>query len=206
MSFFSSTRRLVQAAITVTAFAVAPAAISAQTISFSHVALLGSGSLDGVLFSDKSVSISASGSLANRQSYASGFFIDHEAASITIEGVGPVSLTGTRSYVNTTTGVVGFADLSGRTLFEQDPNLFFFLWDMTSSIGPVIGLGEFQQWDDAPVVTSGGTLRFDDMDVFTVFEAEVGTPVPEPSSLALLAVGGLWMLRRRAARWNATAE
>ena len=56
------------------------------------------------------------------------------------------------------------------------------------------------------MVTSGGTLRFDDMDAFTVFEAQVrpgdpGTPVPEPSSLALLAVGGLWMLKRRGARW-----
>ena len=67
---------------------------------------------------------------------------------------------------------------------------------MMNSIGPVDGIGKLIQWDGFGidpdidlVMTSEGILSFNDsFDVAATFQATV-SPIPEPSTYALLLVG-----------------
>jgi hypothetical protein len=158
-----------------------------------------SAQLDGVPFSDADFTITATGDTDDRQSFANGFFIEHLTSSISIAGVGTFDfITATRTFVNNTGGGGGFSRSSGPDLYTgQDP--VFFAWDMLSSIGPVGGASwGFLQWALSPVITTGGELVFSDglIDNAT-FQAIVGTQVPEPASIALVALALLVLVAVR---------
>ena len=132
---------------------------SVQALTFIHEGVA-NGTLDAVPFGDSAFTITAVGDV--RSSYSSGWFMDHTAASIAIDGLGSFDfITGTRTFVNNNSEIVGFsrAGSSGSDLFNGPTNSVFSTWDMLSGIGPVSGTGSVLQWaNDPQIVTTGGIL------------------------------------------------
>jgi len=181
----------------------APSAL-ADPITFTHQGM-GSGSIAGTPFARTSFTITAVGNTSNRQSFGSGFSIDHDSAMISITGVGTFIFTsGTRTFVNNDAQIVGFsrASTGGLDLFDGPNNTVFAAWDMFSSIGPVADGGTLSQWGAPrpPVLTNGGQLLFTDGLSPIIFTAIVGQPaeIPEPTSLTLLglSIGGAAIANR----------
>lgn len=163
----------------------------------------GTGSIGATSFTSNAYRITSTGDTDDRQSLPGVFFIDHLTASIEIFGIGVFDfITPTRTFVNNTLGGSGFsrAGATGIDLSDRfDP--VFHAWDMLTSFGPLLTTASLEQWDFSPVDTSGGVLAFNDAQTRGIFQATVGTSVPEPTSaslfgLALLALGA----RKRARR------
>ena len=204
MAFSSPLRAAMRSIVAATLLVAVPALASAQTITFTHTGSLGSGTLDGVGFTRKAFTISATGNVLNRQSFGSGFWIDHDAASISIADVGTFTFTSaTRTFVNNS-GIVGFSrgGAGGFDLYNGPSDVQFETWDMTTSIGPVNGFARLLQWGGDPVLTNAGQLSFlNDDGIAATFQAVVGaTAVPEPTSLALFAVAGILLVGHQATR------
>lgn len=181
--------------------AVSASAANAAMITFIHTAVDGSGTLDGVEFIRKDITITAVGDTVARVDIPDGYAIQHISASITIQDVGTFDfLVPTRTYVNNGTETAGFSRSTdggafGTDLVDsgQDPSLA--AWDMLSSIGPVPGSGGFLQWSLEDVLTSGGVLFFNNNSgLGGTFEAIV---IPAPASAAALGFAGLAVIRRR---------
>jgi hypothetical protein len=183
-----------------------PLTASADLITFTHTGAFGSGSIGGNPFSNQAFTITATGDTLDRQSFVSGFFIDHVTASITIDNVGTFTfVTPTRTFVNNTSDLVGFsrAGIMGSDLYDGPVDSAFGSWDMLSSIGPISGGTGLSQWGDrfGPVITSGGQLIFNDSGTTGSFQGQV---IPEPSAMTLFGIGTLglvghcgWRRRRR---------
>ena len=168
------------------------AGASATPISYTDTGF-GSGTLNGVAFGGAAplaFTITALGDTANRLSCGGACLSnDNTSASITITGLGTFAfVTPTRFFANV--GIVGFsrAGVGGADLFDG-PNIP--AWDMLTSLGPIAGTGTLLQWGNAPVVTSGGTLVFNNGSSAATFTATVGpqSTVPEPATLLLLGSG-----------------
>jgi len=173
----------------------------ADIITITHTGV-GSGTIGSIAVTDAAFTITDVGDTASRQSYLDGYSIDDTSASIDISGVGTFDFTtGTRTFVNNTFDEIGFsrAGIDGADLFDGPVNSAFGTWGMLTSIGPTDGTGSLLQWSLSPVDTTGGVLAFNDGSSDTVFTASV--TVPEPSSLALLAVGLLGVVVSLA-RWR----
>jgi hypothetical protein len=171
---------------------ISPIATQGVPIVFTHSGS-GSGTIDGVPFSNSAFTIEAIGDTDNIVDEAPGIrTLVHDSASISIDGVGVFGfVTATRTFVNqdnggATTGVVGFARGASpfTDLFNGPANAAFKTWDMLSSIGPVTCCrGSLLQWDSPEVITDAGVLWFSSELVDASFQAEV----PEPTSLCLFA-------------------
>ncbi len=157
----------------------------------------GAGTLDGDPFPASDFIITAVGDTDDRQSLANGWWIDHQSASIWIDGLGDLDfLSPTIHFVNNPLSIVGFSREQGigLDLFDGPTDAEFGTWDMLSPIGPISGEGWLIQWiDDPQINTTGGILIFDtDYGVDATF-----TTVPEPATLAVFAVGGMYLMARR---------
>lgn len=177
----------------------ASASAFAVPITFIHSGS-GSGSIDGNLFTSAAFTITASDDTLLRQDCGAGcYFIDSNSASIDIDGVGTFAfLTGTRTFVQAGSGVVGFSRSGdgGLDLFNGPTNGALLGYDLTTAIGPVGGSGEILQWTAGDVLTSGGVLVFDDAIVDATFTA-VLVPEPETYALILAGLGVLAFVARR---------
>lgn len=174
---------------------VMTAAGSAADITFIHTGS-GSGVIGGTTF-NSTFTIVAQGDTANRQSFAGGWSIDHDTASIMIDGIGTFDiLSGTRHFVNNAGQLVGFSreTTDGLDLFNGPFSGAFAGWAMTTSIGPIAGTGSLLQWTAGDIQTSGGTLDMNSGSSDSTFEAIV---IPAPAGAALAGLGGLVALRRR---------
>ena len=105
-------------------------------------------------------------------------------------------LTGTRTFVNSGGGIVGFSrtrENGGADLFNGPAALGFVAWEMLDPIGPMTGEGSLLQWGREPQInTTAGILLFDVGPSPATF-----TAIPEPSTLAILAIGGMVAMGRR---------
>lgn len=170
----------------------------AETIIFTHRGTGAYGSIGGNPFYNVTFTITAIGDTTNRVQRSDNVYsIDHDFASILIEGFGAVGefnfITPTRTFCNRGTGyggTVGFSRASGSDLFNGPRGLPALAnWDMLTSIGPISAQnGELIQWS-SPVTTDGGILFFEtDTSVPVTFEAVV-VPEPEPPVLTISQTG-----------------
>lgn len=186
------------------ALSAAPPAVRAAPIHFIYEGTA-SGTFDGVSFTNAIFSIDAYGDTDNRYNLfgiPDLYTIDHTSATLTIDGMGPYEIfSPTSTFANG--GTVGLINMSpGADLIYAPPGGPLTGWDMLSSVGPVVGSGEYLQWDFAPLDTSGGLLQLQDGEALVTFQAIVaGGVVPEPGTLALsgiaLGVVGIARTRRR---------
>lgn len=133
------------------------------------------------------------------------WYIDHISAEIQIGGVGTFSFnTPTRTFVNNKVdppgpSVVGFsrAGAGGLDLFDGPKDAVFDAWALTTSIGPITGVGLLGQWTNTPVSTTGGVLVFNaNENVAATFTATV-IPEPAAATIALTLLSPLTLARRR---------
>ena len=167
----------------------------AQNLLTCTWAGIGSGTIGTTQFNNDAFTITTVGNTANIVPiYAgAGLSLDAISSSIILSGVGTFSFTsGTRTFVNV--GIAGFSrgGISGNDLLYSAKSAAFNSWNMLSSIGPISGTGELQQWTLSPAVTtSDGTLVFDTAFPSIVFQATV-SPVPEPGCYGVLAGAGMF--------------
>ncbi len=159
---------------------------------------IGTGSIGGVPFTAEPLVITSIGDTSERVSVSAGFYyVPSDSAYISINGVGTYQfITATDVFIN-----------GGSVGLQRAPEGFDLLglkrgfgsWDMLSSIGPITGTAELEQWESTsnfdfpPVVTTGGTLIFPDQYTSTTFQATVSA-TPEPSTLAILITGAVGLL------------
>ena len=171
-------------------------AANANLITFIHSGS-GTGRIGEIAFEDASFTLTSTADTDDRQSFGAGYFINHFLAVIDIDGVGLFTfVTGTRTFINDDSDIVGFSRTSGADLFNGPVNGAFDGWDMTTSIGPIFGSGFLLQWLLSDVVTDGGILVFTSGESDASFQAIVHE-VPTPATLSLMALAGLLMLRRQ---------
>jgi hypothetical protein len=178
---------------------------SAAPINFIHEGF-GSGTLDGVAFS-AAFTITAVADTSDRNQLVFGgapygWDIEHTSAAIDIDGLGSFDfITGTRTFVNNDGPVVGFSrsnDDGGSDLFNGPTDAAFAAWDMSTSIGPISGLGILLQWGTPfeNILTTGGVLYFDHADHAEIDVRFTATIIPTPATLALLALAAPASFRR----------
>jgi hypothetical protein len=156
----------------------------------------GTGTIDGQAFDDSFFTITEYSNTDDIQSCGGlCVFIDSVISTISIENVGVFEfITGTRTFLNNE--ILGFsrAGSLGSDLF----NIFNVgSFDLVSNFGPIVGDPELIQWDNSPVMTSGGVLSFaSGVSAGATFEARL-TTVPESSTIAILILGIMGLASRR---------
>ncbi|MGD1916777.1 MAG: hypothetical protein ACFCBV_11405 [Phycisphaerales bacterium] len=177
----------------VTSFA---ASAAAAPVIYIHEGS-GSGTLDGVAF-DSSFTIRALADTDNIVSFSGGLAVQHDSATIDIDGVGSFDfLIDTRTFVNNRVELIGFSrsdggGTGGLDLFNGPFDPALGSYDLGAPFGPILGDGELLQWASTPVDTTGGVLFFD-----SDFTDARFTAIPAPGTASLAIIAGLAAVRRR---------
>jgi hypothetical protein len=182
-------------------------------IVFEHWGV-GTGWIGTIHFSNYQFKVTATGDTNNRifipnpapdPSMPDGdiYSIDHDSASIAIDGIGEFALTSaTRTFYSSTVVAVGWGreGVQG-DIFDGPFNLpALQSWDMTTSLAEVSGIGVVIESLGSPaVMTTGGQLMLSgEYGVAARFRATV---IPEPNSWTLMAMLGIacmaWQARCR---------
>jgi len=157
---------------------------------------IASGNLDGTAFTNALVKLTVMGSTTNVTGGPPIFRLPG-TATVSVAGVGTDTFTDNiGAVVNQSIQAAGISDLTfnGAILFTF--NSGFSTYDLTTSIGPLLGASEFNV---TAFPTVGGTFNFIAAGDST-YTAKVATP--EPGSLLMLSTGllgltGLAFCRKR---------
>jgi hypothetical protein len=183
------------------AFAVATVMLSAHTASASTLVYtftgVGSGTISGTPFTSASFTVSFTENTTSIFNLAPGYNEYSGISGSFTEGANNLTLTGATIEVNgnASTGVGNFEDVFlfngdfGSSIgISQDAILLGYGLAIPITTGAVTGsqIGAFQ--DAAGFSTSGGVVEFTSLSSLN-FTAALPSAAPEPSSLALLAIG-----------------
>lgn len=155
-----------------------------------------SGTLDGVEFTNRAITITGKADTTNRTSGPTFWRVSHDSATIEVEGLGTLSvITETSTAVNSSTMRTVFGNVpSNAALYLMGADPAFETWDLTTSLGPLNLASEFLQWAVAPLATSGGELILNNQTGTGTFQAIV---VPAPGAVGVAVIAGLVGARRR---------
>ncbi|MEZ6192943.1 MAG: hypothetical protein R3C45_16850 [Phycisphaerales bacterium] len=155
-----------------------------------------SGSLAGNAFTAEPFVLTINTDTANIAPYANGLFVPNDSVTIDILSQTLTINSTTITYLNDDFDGITFSndDLEYDILLMFNPALDGF--DLASPFGPLVVSppDTFVSSAGTPLITSGGNLLIADNANATL----TFTAVPEPASAALLAVGGLVLIRRGA--------
>lgn len=178
----------------VTAALLGAAPAFAIPITYTEQAVA-SGSLDGVAFTDAAVVLTMTNDTANVTGSAP-VFTNFGTSTVSVAGGAPETFTNT-THVFSNQGVttVGFTEALD---ILDDVNASFATYDLTTAIGPIVGTPLFDTGHSFD--TNSGAFILSSVSGNVTFTATLAA-VPEPSALALLAVGlagflGVARLRR----------
>ena len=126
-----------------------------------------SGSLDGISFTNATVVLTMTNNTTNVTTGGPGFFENVGTATVSVGGGSPVTFTDSiQVFSNQSATSVGFADLSVGDDILNDVSASFATYDLTTSIGPIVGSSEinvgssFATTGGALVLTSAGDATF----------------------------------------------
>jgi hypothetical protein len=163
----------------------------ADSFTYTEVATA-SGKFAGSAFTNATVTLTATGdpSLA---SDIGGIYSMVIPVTVTVDGLGSGTLTQKIEIVsNNGVPEVGFGDLTDNLAILFDENDLFANFNLATGIGPVSGTALFNSGQ--AFKTSNGNLKLDDVSTvsFTAADDSIA-PMPEPSCLAMVATGALWL-------------
>ena len=150
----------------------------------------GSGSLGGTNFSNALITITGTGDTSDVQEGSSSkIFLVPISASVTVAGIGSGTFTDEmRAVVNQSVLVAGISNLTKNRFVLGPNNPAFSAYDLKSSIGPLSGSSAFNSGFAFPTTAGNFIITSSSTASFTPSTVSI---VPEPSSFALLGIGGL---------------
>lgn len=170
---------------------------NAGTVAVTYTGF-GSGSLGGVVFTDKNYQINITGDNSATFVEYGAIWLPSTSASFSISGVGGGAITETMNawVCSAPSECAGFSASSlGNMIWSMDSGLGLVGYDWTTNFGPtdIIGTSGIASTQGVGAATALGDLFFTSATRSFVMEAQVSgaAAVPEPGSLALLFCGGV---------------
>ena len=148
-----------------------------------------SGSLNGIPFTDETVVLSMNNSTTNVTTGGPGLFFNAGTVTLSIGGGPAVTFTDpTHVFSDQGPPGAGFEDVSSSEDILDTVSASFATYDLTTSIGPIVGSSVINDGISFP--TSGGDFVLTSAGdaTFTSVASETNA-IPEPSTWAMMLIG-----------------